>query len=236
MAAVPACLRTRPGHPLATDVDCGGRDRVPPHAPRAPVAQRAAANRPRARGIIATNPTQISGPLCQPGCVEIGPADPAVHATELHELHLTTWEATYRDHASEAWYREELAAHAVRDWRDVLRSQAARGGGVLSATCDGRLVGFCQYGPTEDPDHDPEHVGHVQRLYVHSARQRTGIGRSLLTASVERLRQGGAHTATLWVLETDQRATAFYARLGWEPDGARMTDPPVDLRYELLLG
>jgi ribosomal protein S18 acetylase RimI-like enzyme len=179
--------------------------------------------------------SRTTAAACQPGCVEFVPAN-AAEAAALRDLHLFTWAVTYRERASEAWYPERLAAHAVRDWAEIVRSQAARGGGVLTARCDGRIVGLCQYGPTEDHDHDPEQVGQIHRLYVHPARQRTGIGRSLLTASVERLRQGGAHTAMLWVLETDQRAKAFYERLGWEPDGTRKTHPPTDVRYGLPLG
>jgi ribosomal protein S18 acetylase RimI-like enzyme len=166
--------------------------------------------------------------------VEIAPAAPA-QATALRDLHLVTWEAAYRDRASEPWYAAGLAAHAVRDWGEIVRSQAVRGGGVLTARCAGRIVGLCQYGPTEDADHDPEQVGQIQRLYVHPARHRAGIGRSLLSASVDRLRQRGAHTATLWVLETDRGARAFYEGLGWTPDGARRTHPPTDLRYRLAL-
>jgi ribosomal protein S18 acetylase RimI-like enzyme len=174
-------------------------------------------------------------PPCQPGRVEIVSATLA-DAPGLRDLHLTTWELTYRTRAAEAWFGERLAAHAVRDWGEVVGSQAARGGEVLVAKSDGWIVGLCQYGPSEDPDHDPEQVGQIQRLYVHPKRQRIGIGTSLLAASVDRLRQAGADTAILWVLETDQRAQAFYERLGWEPDGARLTHPPTDLRYRLALG
>jgi ribosomal protein S18 acetylase RimI-like enzyme len=106
---------------------------------------------------------------------------------------------------------------------------------VLTARCDGRIDGFCQCGPTEDHDHYPEQVGQIQRLYVHPARQRIGFGRSLLIASVGYLRQSGADTATLWVLETDQAARAFYERLGWKPDGTRQTHPPTVVRYQLPL-
>jgi dihydrofolate reductase/ribosomal protein S18 acetylase RimI-like enzyme len=163
--------------------------------------------------------------------MEISPADP-LQAKALRDLYLATWEATYRSHASESWYAEGLAAHAVRDWGEVVCSQVSRGGGVLTACCDGRIVGLCQYGPTEDDDEDPRRIGHIRRLCVHPARQRAGVGRSLLTAAVECLRRGGAHAATLWVLETDERARAFYAALGWRPDGTRK-DP--DLRYRLSL-
>jgi GNAT superfamily N-acetyltransferase len=104
---------------------------------------------------------------------------------------------------------ERLAAHAARDWREIVPSQTARGGAVLTARCDGRVVALCQYGPTEDHDHDPAQVGQIQRLYVHPAHQGAGIGRSLLGASVDRLRHAGGQTATLRVLEVDQRARAF---------------------------
>jgi ribosomal protein S18 acetylase RimI-like enzyme len=166
--------------------------------------------------------------------VEIASANPA-DAPALRDLHLATWEVAFRGHAAQAWYRDGLAAHAVRDWAEVVRSQAARGGGVLAARSDGRIVGLCQYGPTEDEDHDPEQVGHIHRLFVHPRRQRAGIGRALLTASVDRLREAGMSTATLWVLETDRHARAFYERLGWKPDGGRKADPPADVRYGLSL-
>ncbi len=65
---------------------------------------------------------------------------------------------------------------------------------MLIARSDGRIDGFCQYGPTEDQDNDPEQVGQIHRLYVHPARQRTGIGRSLLIASVGHLPTRRTHS------------------------------------------
>src|SRR5580692_12613898 len=50
-------------------------------------------------------------PLCQPEVVELVHADPA-DAEALRDLHLLTWEVTYRPHAPEAWYCERLAAHS----------------------------------------------------------------------------------------------------------------------------
>jgi ribosomal protein S18 acetylase RimI-like enzyme len=166
--------------------------------------------------------------------VELRDAEPT-DATALQAVHLTTWEQTYQVHSTEPWYGKGLAAHVIRDWSEILRSQTARGGGVLIARSEGQIVAFCQYGPTEDEDHGPEHVGQIQRLYVHPHRQRAGIGRALLSAAIDRLRERGAGTATLWVLETDQRARAFYERLGWSSDGTRVMHPPMDVRYTLAL-
>jgi ribosomal-protein-serine acetyltransferase len=156
-------------------------------------------------------------------------------ANALRELHLATWEPTYRSRAAESWYRERLAAHRVRDWGEVIDAQAAAGGDILVARSGGEIVGICQYGSSEDADQDSSQVGQIYRLYVHPTRQGTGIGRSLLDASLDGLRRAGKQAATLWVLETDQRARGFYERLGWQPDGARMDHPPTDVRYRLAL-
>jgi ribosomal protein S18 acetylase RimI-like enzyme len=157
----------------------------------------------------------------------------------LRELHVATWAVTYRDRLPRGWYRERLAAHRARDWGEIVRCRTAGGGGVLTARCVNRMVGLCEYGPSEDGDEDPGRVGHIHRLYVDPARQRTGIGRSLLTASTDRLRESGMSAATLWVLERDERARSFYERVGWKPDGKRksepMTDAITDLRYRVVL-
>jgi ribosomal protein S18 acetylase RimI-like enzyme len=166
--------------------------------------------------------------------VEIVPAHPN-SGPALRDLHVATWAATYRGRVPDPWYREELAAHRRKDWADIVRRKMALGGGVLAARFNSRLVGLCQYGPTEDDDDDASRVGHVHRLYVDPARQRSGVGRALLTESTDRLRRSGLSDATLWVMAADDRARAFYESLGWRPDGGRKTAPVVDLRYRLPL-
>ncbi|MGW5051131.1 GNAT family N-acetyltransferase [Actinokineospora sp. NPDC004072] len=61
-----------------------------------------------------------------------------------------------------------------------------------------------------------------------------------MDAALDCLRLAGCTLATLWVLERNERAMAFYASRGFTPDGA--TRPDViggvrvrDLRYRLPL-
>ena len=54
-------------------------------------------------------------------------------------------------------------------------------------------------------------------------RFRSGIGTSLLDADAAALAAAGCEEAILWTLEEDQGVIRFYARRGWEPDGARQT-------------
>lgn len=87
------------------------------------------------------------------------------------------------------------------------------------------------------PDPVELEFGHVARLYVTPARWGCGIGRQLYEAAVDHLRAAGFTTATLWVLERNDRARSWYERLGWQPTGERKTVyAPTgidDLRYRL---
>lgn len=62
-----------------------------------------------------------------------------------------------------------------------------------------------------------------------------GLGRSLLTEATRRLNALGMSAVTLWALEADERARAFYERLGWRLDGGSNFYGAVDVRYRLAL-
>jgi ribosomal protein S18 acetylase RimI-like enzyme len=106
------------------------------------------------------------------------------------------------DSAGELWRRVPLDRMLVAE---------VAGSGVL---------GMVRFGA--DPD-DPQR-GHVFSLYVHPDGQGHGVGRALLTAATEALAGRGYAQATLWVFTDNTAARAFYARLGWQPDGATRTE------------
>ncbi len=95
------------------------------------------------------------------------------------------------------------------------------------------LVGFLQLGPARDPVEPAgssgaaapdESVGEVMSCYVDPAAWRHGVGRALMTAALEALAEAGHDRASLWVLEGNDRAIAFYRRTGWVLDGTRKGD------------
>lgn len=100
-------------------------------------------------------------------------------------------------------------------WREWLDARDARVG--LVAESNGVTVGVATAGP--DPaQHD---VGHLARLYVDAPRWGRGIGRRLHDEAIAHLVSSGFTSATLWVLERNDRARTWYERLGWVPTGAR---------------
>ena len=111
---------------------------------------------------------------------------------------------------------EERAAR----WRDRIPDTIA-----LVAEYDGTLAGFTSLAvPARDPDVQAA-AGEITTLYVDPERRRRGIGRALVDAAAAELRDDGCDVAVLWVYEGNAAGRAFYAAVGFQPDGARQLDP-----------
>jgi GNAT superfamily N-acetyltransferase len=89
------------------------------------------------------------------------------------------------------------------------------------------LLGFTTFRPSRDAD-APD-FGEVVALYVDPDRHRGGIGRLLMAEARRRLREAGFTEALLWVLDGNDRATAFYEGEGWTPDGATRVEHPYEI-------
>ena len=89
----------------------------------------------------------------------------------------------------------------------------------IVAEVNGRIVGFISVGPTVDDEGD----GELYAIYVRPRHWGTGVGRELIAAGEERLRELGHREAHLWVLDDNPRARRFYEAAGWSTDGTRRT-------------
>ncbi|MGH7645393.1 MAG: GNAT family N-acetyltransferase [Gemmatimonadales bacterium] len=100
------------------------------------------------------------------------------------------------------------------------------------------IVGFCHVTASRDPDADPRTVAEIPSLHVLPHLRGRGLGRALLDRALAELRRRGYAECTLWVLEENRPAQAFYEKLGWRPDGGRMryggTDVP-EVRYRMAI-
>ena len=86
--------------------------------------------------------------------------------------------------------------------------------GILIAKDGDSAVGFVGYGDRGD---EAPGVGEVFALYVLKEYYGTGLGKMLMDAALEKLKDYPA--VCLWVLKENKRAIRFYEKCGFQPDG-----------------
>jgi GNAT superfamily N-acetyltransferase len=143
-------------------------------------------------------------------------------ARAIAEIHVRAWQAAYRGQLPDEYLDrlsvdDRLAQHewSLRNPRETWR--------LWVTDDDGHVTGFAVSGPSEDADAD-ERTGEVYAIYLEPDRVGTGLGRRLFGHAVEDLRTRGFRSATLWVLETNDRARRFYEAAGWKPDGTTSSE------------
>jgi GNAT superfamily N-acetyltransferase len=154
--------------------------------------------------------------MVQPPAVTIRAATPE-DAHSVAQVHVDSWRHAYRGLLPDDY----LDALSVEDreamWLGAFSDPAARTGAFV-AEAEGRVVGFASFGPTRDED-ARNGTGEIPAIYVAPSVLGTGVGRGLLAAAIDGLREAGFGRATLWVLEANERARRFYEKAGWTWDG-----------------
>jgi ribosomal protein S18 acetylase RimI-like enzyme len=110
---------------------------------------------------------------------------------------------------------------------ETLRIRAeAMGTGTMAETwvalVDGDVIGFVAIGDERtDTPPDPLH-GEVYALYVLPEHWGDGAGHALMNTATSQLAARGFGIVSLWVLEGNPRAIAFYERQGFAHTGERI--------------
>lgn len=145
-------------------------------------------------------------------------------AAAITVVQVRAWRRAYADILPpEAVEPEAVAARRER-WVSILAGGAASGAPTLVWDQDGVLAGFGSIGPARDADvAGRSGGGELRALYVDPPAQGAGVGRALLTAAEERLRDDGFAFAVLWVFAENGLARDFYERRGWVLEDAEVT-------------
>jgi ribosomal protein S18 acetylase RimI-like enzyme len=142
-------------------------------------------------------------------------------ATGIAAVHVETWRSAYRDLMPAQFLADLRTERRAEFWRSEIHElPAERRPWVAEARDAHEIVGFEHSGPARDDD-APPNTGEIYLIYVVKECWSRGLGRQLMAHGERDLRQHGYATALLWVLESNDRARAFYERHGWESDGAR---------------
>ncbi|MFC4945519.1 GNAT family N-acetyltransferase [Pseudonocardia sp. GCM10023141] len=159
----------------------------------------------------------------------------APDVAEIVRIQAGTWAAAYAQLVPPAAI-EQLAGPAAREaWTAAVG--AGDGHHVLVATEGEWTVGFCAAAVatapegavvsapegavvSDEPELGPGAWGEIGVLLVEPRWGRRGHGGRLLGAAATALREAGSLYGLAWIPEADEASRRFYARAGWEPDGA----------------
>jgi GNAT superfamily N-acetyltransferase len=163
-----------------------------------------------------------------------GPGD----AEAVALLHADSWRRHYRGTYSDAYLDGDVVSDRLAVWSGRLAAPAGTRTVLAEDPADGSLAGFVHV----VLDDDPQWGSLVDNLHVTAARQRTGVGRALLSrAAAEATAHAASPALYLWVLDQNVQAQAFYAAMGGSHtetlpvgppggDPTRLTGTPAKLR------
>lgn len=146
-------------------------------------------------------------------------------AAAVAELHVRTWQTTYRGLLPDALLDELDVVARTKRWQRILggggtdahatagtaSETAAPTSTTLVAVEGERVLGFASAGAARDDD--APCARELWALYVDPVEHGAGVGAELLRTAV------GTDPAYLWVLEGNNRAIAFYEKHGFRLDG-----------------
>ena len=156
-------------------------------------------------------------------------------ASAVGHIHVESWNVAYRGIMPDDVIARTDLAYRIRFWSERIADPEWP---VFVIEEGGQQVAFCQMVPSRDPDDDPTRVGHITSIHVLPQMRGRGHGRVLMDHVVGEFRKRGFAEVTLWVLEKNRSARAFYEKYGFRLDGAtreypRTTVPEVRYRIDL---
>jgi ribosomal protein S18 acetylase RimI-like enzyme len=158
---------------------------------------------------------------------------PAIHtdAPAIARVHVDTWRAAYRGMIPDDYLDSLSYDRRAAFWAQEISAPFSPFFVIVAQETDtGPIVGFVNGGPlrTEQPGYE----GELCALYVLPEAQGKGIGRKLVQACAQTLKDRGITSMLLWVLKDNAPSRAFYESLGgqllkeqqFELGGATLTE------------
>jgi ribosomal protein S18 acetylase RimI-like enzyme len=130
-------------------------------------------------------------------------------------VHWRAWHEAYPGLVSQEYLDKltlERCEKIAFEWPDNL----------IIAKDAGRVIGFIGYGDRGDEAPD---IGEIFALYTLSEYYGKGVGRQLMDAALQQLRE--YKQICLWVLKDNKRAIHFYQKRGFCPNGDEMYSTTV---------
>ena len=140
-------------------------------------------------------------------------------ADAIADLHIESWPDVYGSILPKSYLEQEIRDDRRRFWNQALSNPVA-GNFVLVVARDGELLGFVSIIRRVDSSI----YAKIESIHIRPGQRSCGIGRHLLKAAVQRLRDEGMSSLCLWVFDQNVRAIKFYEDLGGSADKTEFDD------------
>ena len=127
-------------------------------------------------------------------------------AKAIAEIHVATWQATYKDLMPDDYLKTMTLDKRQAYWREAIEYSEPQ---LLVATENDKVVGFVGFDRSRDAG-TKSSVGEIWALYVLPAHWSQGVGVALWDGAREGLKEEGCTQVTLWVLLHNERALSFF--------------------------
>jgi ribosomal protein S18 acetylase RimI-like enzyme len=146
--------------------------------------------------------------------------------------HVDSFHRTLDTVARERRYLVMLEAPPLENPRSFVQDNISQGHPRFTALSDGEVVGWCDATPKRLPIH--RHVG-VLGMGVLPAYRGQGIGRRLISRTLDAARARGLTRVELTVREDNSGAIALYQKVGFAAEGVQRNVFKVDGCYHNLI-
>jgi len=145
----------------------------------------------------------------------------ASDAEVMGQIHVRAWRAAYRGVMPDEYLDNLSDLQRAQMWAEAIQSDAdALPRRHLSVVLwDSAVVGFAAAGVESGAD-EQHPTGQLYAINLDPAHWGQGLGRTLLRAVTQELRDDGYQDAVLWVVPTNTRAIGLYESERWHADGA----------------
>jgi ribosomal protein S18 acetylase RimI-like enzyme len=136
-------------------------------------------------------------------------------AKDIATIHVHSWKKAYAGIVPAII----LNSLSIENYHNAWHEYLTQGCTVLLATELDQVHGFVSYCPSRDKDADPVKTAEISAIYLAPEQFRKGLGTRLCEAVEAAISESGFAELTLWVLDANHPARAFYERLGFIPTG-----------------
>ena len=137
-------------------------------------------------------------------------------AEAIAEVNASAWKTAFAGVVSEEYLSSYDGAPKRR--REDLLTMPAEAIQLVAKDWD-HVVGWLMGHPSEDDDCDPSGVYEVRACYVAPTHWRAGVGRRLMQHLLDDIDRSQWREVMLWTPRDTAPTRAFYASLGFQPDG-----------------